>query len=204
MRECMRRIRSLSSATDGLKKSIGREDGFSLTELMVTLGILVIFLIGIGGMITSGVKSSTSAYNLVKMSEGASEGMSTMVRQIRVAASLDPACTTSAIVFTGDVNGDDVENTVRFDAAGGYLRRGSSADNMSDWIPNVEAVTFTYYYINPVSKKLEVLSPGTGDWTNFSAQVRRIDIALSMSSSAVGAAIDRDFSSSVNLRNSLR
>jgi hypothetical protein len=75
---------------------------------------------------------------------------------------------------------------------------------MSDWIPNVEAVTFTYYYINPVSKKLEVLSPGTGDWTNFSAQVRRIDIALSMSSSAVGAAIDRDFSSSVNLRNSLR
>jgi len=180
------------------------EEGFTLAELMVFIGIMIIFLIGIGGMISSGVKSSTASYNLVKISQGANEAMVTMVRQIRVATSINTASTANSIIFTGDVNGDGTDTAVRFDAAGGYLRRGTSAADMSDWIAEVDGVAFTYYYFNKDLKELQAVTPGSAAWTANLTQIRRIDIALAMSRSSVGITIDRDYTGSVTLRNALQ
>jgi len=178
------------------------DDGFTLVELMVFIGIMVIFLIGVGGMITSGVKSSTASFNLVKISEGANEAMSTMVRQIRVATSLDATSTANMIRFVGDVDGDDTATTVLFDVAGGYLRRGESADAMVDWVPNVDTLTFTYYWYNPATKQPEALA--AGDWAAHYTGVYRVDIELALSMDAVGTNVARTYSTSVTLRNGLR
>lgn len=180
------------------------EDGFTLAELMVFVGIMVILLIGIGSMISSGVSSSSASYNLVRMTEGANEALSAMVRQIRVASSLDASCTTNTIVFTGDIDGNGSEETVRFDAANGYLRRGSSAETMVNWVPEVSSVSFTYYYFNPLTKRLEALTPGSGAWTDNRTLINRIDIALVMSTTEVGLTMQRNFTTSVSLRNQLR
>jgi type II secretory pathway pseudopilin PulG len=178
------------------------EEGFTLTELMVFIGIMVIFLIGVGGMITSGVKSSTVSYNLVKISEGANEALSTMVRQIRVASSLDAACTSSVLMFVGDVDGDGLETTVRFDVSGGYLRRGTGAASMDNWIPNVDAITFTYYWFDPATKQPTPLS--SGDWAAHYNEVYRVDMEMTMSIDAVGSDVSRTCSGSVTIRNLLK
>lgn len=179
------------------------EAGFTLTELMVFMGIMIVFLIGIGGMIQSGVNSSTASYNTVKLSEGASEAQSTIVRQIRVATQLDPGCTASVITFTGDINGDGSDTVMRFDVANGYLRSGSAAGDMNDWIPNVDTVIFTYYWFDIDTKQLTELTPGTAEWSDHYSDIRRIDIGLQLSKTAPGSSISREYSSSVTLRNKL-
>jgi Tfp pilus assembly protein PilW len=179
------------------------EGGFTLAELLVFMAIMIIFLIGIGGMITSGVKSSTVSYNTVKLSENANEALSTMVRQIRVATQLDPACSASVITFTGDINGDGSETVMRFDASGGYLRTGSAAGDMNDWVPNVDSVTFAYFYYDTETRLLTQLTPGSAEWNDHYTEIRRIDIGLLLSIETQGLDLSRDYSSSVTLRNQL-
>jgi type II secretory pathway component PulJ len=195
-------VKSRMKKTYTKPDTLSREDGFTLTELMVFIGIMVIFLIGVGGMITSGVKSSTASFNLVKISDGANEALSTMVRQIRVASSLDASSTANLLVFTGDVNGDGTETTVRFDVSGGYLRQGASADSMANWIPYVDSITFTYFWFDPATKQCTALA--AGDWVAHYQDVYRIDIEINMSVDAVGTSIARTFSGSVTMRNMLR
>ncbi|MEW6553158.1 MAG: hypothetical protein AB1384_02595 [Actinomycetota bacterium] len=178
------------------------EEGFTLVELMVFIGIMVIFLIGVGGMITSGVKSSTASFNLVKISEGANEALSTMVRQIRVATSMDAASTSSLIVFSGDVDGDGTTQTVRFDVSGGYLRKGPTADSMSNWIADVDTVTFTYYWYNPSTKQAEPIADA--DWAAHYMDVYRVDIGLTMTINSAGNTVGRSYNTSVTLRNKLQ
>jgi type II secretory pathway component PulJ len=185
-------------------RSIREDDGFTIAELLVFVGIMVIFLIGVGGMITSGAKSSTASYNLVKMSEGANEALSTMVRQIRVATVLDASCSAGAIAFTGDVDGNGSEDSVRFDAAGGYLRRGSSADSMSDWVPSVDSVTFSYNYFDPADKTVKAFDPISQTWADYRTGIVRVDIVLQMSEPSMGITLSRTYRGSVNLRNELR
>lgn len=186
------------------QKSPGSQGGFTLAELMIFTIIMIIFLIGVGGMITSGAKSSTASYNLVKISQGANEAMVTMVRQIRVATSIDTTSTANTIIFTGDVNGDGTDSTVRFDVSDGYLRRGSSAADMSNWIEGVGGVTFTYYYFDTGLKQPQAVDPASAAWTTYRTQINRIDIALAMSRSSVGVTLDRDFTGTVGLRNALQ
>ncbi len=181
-----------------------KEGGFTLAELMVFVGIMAILLIGIGSMIYSGVTSSSASYSLVNIAEGANEALNAMVRQIRVASSLDPSCTAGTLIFTGDVDGNGSEETVRFNVANGYLRRGSSEGTMIDWIPGVSSVSFTYWYFNPQTKRMETLTPGTANWVNNRTLVKRIDILLAMSLTKTGLTMSRNFTSSVNLRNQLR
>lgn len=197
-----RKVRTMRKMLEGRKRLAG-EGGFTLAELLVFMAIMIVFLIGIGGMITSAVKSSTTSYNTVKLSESANEALSTMVRQVRVATQLDPACTASVITFTGDINGDGNETVMRFDVSNGYLRSGSAAGNMNDWIPNVDSVTFEYFYYDPDTRLLTQLTPGSAEWNDHYNQIRRIDIGLLLSIDSQGFNIGRDYSSSVTLRNQL-
>ncbi len=180
------------------------EGGFTLAELLVFMGIMMVFLLGVGGMITSGLKSSTSSYNQVKLAEGANEALSAMVRQIRVATVLEPSCTAAAIAFRGDTDGNGTENAVRFDAAGGYLRQGTGAGGMSNWIPLVDGVSFTYYYFDTSTKTVRRFDAATQSWENLRTSISRVDIELRMSKSALGMALSRTYRGSVNLRNELR
>jgi Tfp pilus assembly protein PilW len=183
-------------------RKAGSEEGFTLVELMVFIGIMVIFLIGVGGMITSGVQSSTASFNLVKISEGANEALSTMVRQIRVATSIDAASTANLIIFSGDVDGDGAAQTVRFDVSGGYLRKGPNAGAMSNWIADVDSVTFTYFWYNPATKKAEPLD--AGNWAAHYTAVYRVDIELALSIDSANTSVDRTYNTSVTLRNKLQ
>jgi hypothetical protein len=153
-------------------------------------------------MITSGVRSSTASFNLVKISEGANEALSTMVRQIRVATSMDASSTAGLIVFSGDVDGDGTTQTVRFDVSGGYLRKGPSADAMSDWVADVESIVFTYYWYNPATKQPEPLAEG--DWAAHYTEIYRVDIALALSIDSAGSTVSRSYNTSVTLRNKLQ
>lgn len=176
------------------------EEGFTLAELMVLVGIMVLFLVGVGSMLSSGAKSSTTSYNVVRIQEAANEALDTMTRQIRVAEAVDAMSNESYLRFQGDLDGSGVPRYMAFAASGGYLMRGSSADDMQQWIEGVESVTFTYYQYNETTKQLEVLNPGDPGWNVL---VHRVDIELNMSRAGAGVVVNRTFTASVTLRNDL-
>ncbi len=73
---------------------------------------------------------------------------------------------------------------------------------MDDWVPNVDTLTFTYYWYNPATKQAEALA--AGDWAAHYIDVYRVDIELALSMDAVGTNVARTYSSSVTLRNKLK
>jgi len=179
----------------GLNPGIRGEEGFTLAEMMVFLAIMVIFLVGIGGMITSGVNSSTASYNVVKMGEAGNSAMSTMIRQIRVAASVDVNSGSSRLTFTGDLDGDDVGDTQDFRLEGGYLMMGDL-----QWIADAYSVQFTYYWYDETDKQVKELAAGSAGWNTA---IRRVDIELVLARQSGRNTIYRTYTGSVTLRNVL-
>lgn len=181
------------------------EGGFTLAELLVFLLIAALFLTGVAIMIENGLKSSAVSNDLVRLDEEGNEAVSTMMRQLRVAVSLDPDSTANVITFTGDVDGDGNNDTVRFEVSDGYVKRGSGEGQMTEWIANAEQLNFSYYYYDDVQKQEIELTPGTAEWTNNYTSIRRIDMELRLSKVSVGSLVTaRNFLGSVTLRNHLQ
>jgi hypothetical protein len=164
-----------------------------------------IFITGVMVMIENGVKSSASSYDLVRIDEDGSEAISVMTRQLRVAVTLDPDSTADIVTFAGDVDGDGVDDTVRFEVSDGYLKRGSGEGYMSDWIANADQIAFRYYYYDEETNQEIELTPGSADWYNYYTLIHRIDMELGLSRQSSGTLVmSRTFLGSVTLRNELQ
>lgn len=173
------------------------EEGFTMMELMVFIFILIFILGGVYGLIESGFRSNAISYSVVQITDASREALSTMIRQIRVATSVDPAYTNNnTIVFTGDVDGNGTYETVGFTASGGNLLRydGSAWE---EWVKGIDSVTFTYY-AEGSSNPLAVGSP------NWNLKIKRVDITLNLSANALGNTVTRTFRGTVSLRNNLQ
>ncbi len=178
----------------------GEEEGFTLAELMVVIGILVIFLIGVAGMLQSGADSSTTQYVLARMEEDAGKVLDTMTRQIRLATAIDYLSTGNTLVFSGDLDGSGAVQSMAFTVSNGQLMRGPNLNGLQVWVDGVESIAFTYYRFNPATKVMEAITPGTTGWNTL---VERVDIAIRFSRRAGRITLQRDYAGSVTLRNSL-
>jgi len=186
-------------------QSLKDESGFTLVEMLVVMAIMMVFLVGVGNMIVSGVRSSSASYNLVKMDEAANEALDTMARQIRVSTCLSNTCSANSILFAGDVDGDTAVEAVQFAATGGYLQRGdalygSSELPMVNWIQGCNQVTFTYWYYNDATGQFNKINMASAtDWNAYHLGIKRVDIELKMS----GSNLSRTYAGGVALRNQL-
>ncbi|OGN88024.1 MAG: hypothetical protein A2Z14_14790 [Chloroflexi bacterium RBG_16_48_8] len=178
------------------------ESGFSIIELVIVLIIMLLILGAITSMIRSGAESSSAVYNLKIIQEDGSEAITTMVRQIRLAAYLDPVSTQNSIIFAGDFDGDGTEQTMGYDLQNGYLRKmDPDSGSMMDWIPETTQIVFKYWYWDSTNKQLMQSGNPVG---SRNSEIIRIDISLSISRGALNTTIDRTFNSTVNVRNELR
>ncbi len=165
------------------------EEGFTLAELLVFLAIMLILLVGIGGMISSGAKSSTASYNLVKLENAANEAVVAMTRQIRVATAIDAGSNEQAITFVGFLDGSEKTSVTL------ALQEGSITRNGASWIEDVESMQIAYF-----DERGERLSPGTPGWNTL---VHRVDFELVFSKESMGLRLSRTYQGTVTLRNSL-
>jgi len=86
-------------------KAITREDGFTLTELLVVMALFSVIIISFYSVMFSGQRGATTAQNVSRISQEARLGFNRMVRDAREAGVLDAATETSFTVsvdFTGD------------------------------------------------------------------------------------------------------
>lgn len=177
--------------------SLRREGGFTLAELLVTMMIMVILMVGLGGMIESGAKSSTASYNLVRMEEAANEAINNMTRQIRVASSISPDSNNSQIIFSGDLNGDGVVTSQTFKVVNGVLFKDGQP-----WIEGASSLTITYYWYNMANREEEVLLPGMHPgWYDM---IHRVAVTLNMSMDSMGVTLTRSYHGSATIMNALR
>jgi hypothetical protein len=165
------------------------DDGFTLAELLVFLVIMIIFLIGVGGMISSGAKSSAASYNLVKLENAANEAMASITRQIRVAKSIAPNSGAQTITFTGYLDGTE-QVTVVLGVQDGKITR-----NGAPWIEDVESMAIAYF--DEGGAQLDTGMPG------WNTQVRRVDLELVFAKESMGIRLSRTFKGTVTLRNRL-
>ncbi len=170
-------------------RGAGGEGGFTLAELLVFLAIMVIFLIGVGSMISSGARSSAASQGLIRMENQANEAMVAITRQIRVANDIDAASGTHSITFSGYLDGSVLE-TVTLSVQEGYLMRGEDP-----WIAGVESMHLSYY-----DDRGNLLGAGTPGWNT---KVNRVGLELVFARESMGIRLSRIFQGSATLRNDL-
>ena len=173
------------------------EGGFTLAEMLVTLLIMAILMIGLAGMIESGAKSSTASYNLVRMEESANEAVNTMTRQIRVATHISLDSDNSRIIFSGDINGDDITTNQVFKVENGVLFKDGQP-----WIEEVDSLVITYYWYDMANRVEAVLLPG--QFPGWNDVISRVMVTLNMYSPNPDADLRRTIYGSATIMNALR
>lgn len=205
-----------------IAKRLSDEEGFTLTELLVVITIMVLLLFAVGSMISSAARSSSSSHSVARVQEAGNEALDTMMRQIREAVAIDPTvCNSQVLYFAADVDGDGTNITdpvqellyleeVCYDLAGGYLRSGScdygsGPAAMQNWIPGCTSLTFRYWYYDDTAGTLREWNPGEGASTENYLKIKRIDVSMTISAKVLGGSpVERTFTGSATLRNSQR
>ncbi len=197
--------------TKNRQGKLNGEEAFTLVELMIVTLLMVLVLGAITDMIRSGVQTSSTSYNQIKVEEAGGEAMDTMIRQIRGATAIDSASTASLLIFAADLNGDSTIDEVRFGVSGRMLQKGSVAiangpATLADWIDGCDQFNLTYWMADDVTQELNQITPGSAAWTGGGyLKIARIDVQLQMSRLTVGSpTVRRTITGSVDLRNTLQ
>ena len=173
------------------------EGGFTLVELCIFAIIMLLLVAGVMGMLTGAFKSSSVSNNIAKLEDAAREALSTMTRQLRVAASIDAGSSNHSLTVTGDLDGNGTKESVNFSVANDILMKTVSGHAAEEWVSNVDHVTFNYYRPGVGD---QAISPGGADWNTG---VGRISIIIELSASGQGITTARTYEASVALRNSI-
>lgn len=134
----------------------GGDDGMSLVELIVAMGIFLVLAVMIGGMLISVTKATTSARNISTDTRSAANGMNEMTRMIR-AATENPLLSPAVGAYPNDpaVQVADVRTVTLY----AYVNLTSAA----------ETPVMVKFWINTANQLVETKWPGTtlvnGHWT---------------------------------------
>jgi competence protein ComGC len=149
------------------KRLLREEGGFTLSEMMVTILIMIIVLFALYSIFDMSIKSYSFGNSKAEAMENARLGMDKMEREIRQAYALDKANGNSQLFQTWDENqiefGNDLDGSTvvecpnidedcelisySLDGDTGFLMRTSGGDPQPV-VENVEDVEFRYFQSN--------------------------------------------------------
>ncbi len=196
-------IFQVSSGEQGRKALSGSggiwsEEGLTLAELLVFVGVMLLMLVGIANMIRSGAVSSSVTSALSRIEDGANEALETMVRSVRMCTSIDPSSTSGALVLWGDFLNTGKDVSMAYAAGDGWLKKGGSVQELNNWVEGVRSVTFSYYDYDSVTGSWVQLTPGTSGWNT---RVERVDVDLNFQVRAGETNLERNFRATAARRN---
>jgi type IV pilus assembly protein PilW len=147
------KARDLYETNLHLESRLKNKDGFTLTELMVAMGISVILIVALCQLFVSQDQAYSSNANDVRTMQESRATMNKLVREIRMAGYKTDAgvktglqsATDKTIAFTTDVNLDNtVENiTIAYDPSTKVLNR-----NGGPYLQNVNAFDLSYTLVD--------------------------------------------------------
>lgn len=117
---------------------INTQKGLTIIELMITLAVLSIIILGLVVFFTGGVRSWITGQYQLEAQRNARQAMESMVREIRHGETVDDSSTLTSIVFKTPFNGSPNINYY-LDTGTGILYR-----NTSPIIDDVLSLSFTY------------------------------------------------------------
>ena len=143
---------------------INTQKGMTLIELMVTLAVLSIIILGLVVFFTGGARSWIAGQYQLEAQRNARQAMESMVREIRHGETVDDSSTPTSIVFNTPFNGSPDINYY-LDTGSGTLYR-----NTNPIIDDVLSLSFAY--LDNIDNVIE-----TSD-LEFSNKVSKIHIKL--------------------------
>jgi len=143
---------------------IKTQKGMTLIELMVTLAVLSIIILGLVVFFSGGVRSWITGQYQLEAQRNARQAMESMVREIRHGRTVDDSSTLVSIVFNTPFNGSPDINYY-LDTGTGILYR-----NTNPIIDDVQSLSFTY--LDNINSEIP-----TSD-LEFSDKVSKIHIKL--------------------------
>ena len=117
---------------------INTQKGMTLIELMVTLAVLSIIILGLVVFFTGGARSWITGQYQLEAQRNARQAMESMVREIRHGETVDDSSTSTSIVFNTPFDGSPDIN-YHLDTGTGILYR-----NTNPIIDDVLSLSFTY------------------------------------------------------------
>jgi len=136
-----------------LKKSVLKNEGFSLIEMMVVVVILGLIVIGLVTFFTGGARSWMSGQSQLKAQREARQAMDSMVREIREGNSF--VIGAGNLSVTINYLSSFVKDPVTYKLSGTLIEREVNSVS-SPLIKNVQTLSFTSTDLSKVHVILEV------------------------------------------------
>lgn len=141
---------------------IQNQFGFSLVELLVAMGLLVILLAGVFGILSVSVSSWMQGSSKTEVQQVARQAMDSMVREIQYASSITRNNATSLTITTVQAGTSKTINYYLDTAANPhiiYRNDGSGARPLtggSTISVNISALTFTLFPASGTARAVEI------------------------------------------------
>ncbi len=119
------------------------EAGFSLTELLVVIGLVLVVVVAALNVLDSGMRAERGQRARADTLEDTRTGMNRLTKELRQALSVSTTSTRSRIEMQTLVSG--VEHTVVYDVADGKLRRALDGGTASPLVAGVVSTSIFCY-----------------------------------------------------------
>jgi prepilin-type N-terminal cleavage/methylation domain-containing protein len=183
-----------------MQRSNMQNKGFSLIELLIALGVFAVIAGGLFTSLTRGQKRFRYEQDVLEAQQMARNALDMMEREIRLAGLPDRAYYDSAsagvatnefavgittansnnLIFEGDINEDDIVETVQYTLNGTTLQRSAvakgNAASTQTLAQNVTGLTFSYFDSSGNALAAPVATP---------ASISRVQIALALNANQV-------------------